>query len=262
MVKEKRTGKGRESGARPARRKGRTGTRGGRRYWLYGRHAVAAALANEARRVHRVRLVEPDELALSWVAVEVSDTDSLEALLPVGAVHQGIAAEVSPLADLDLADFIAAESGAQSTRLVILDQVSDPRNVGAIMRTAAAFGVAAIVLPQRHSPPESGALAKAASGALEKVPLIRVANLARALEQLKAAGFWCYGLDADAERELAEVELAPKAALILGGEGHGLRRLTREHCDVVLRVAMAPGSESLNVAATAAITLHAAFASA
>lgn len=258
MVKGKRSGKPRESAARAARRNPHTG----RRYWLYGRHAVTAALANEARRVHRVRCLEQDELDLSWVAVEVSNTDSLEDILPPGAVHQGIAAEVSPLADVDLTDFLRAGSDQESTRLVILDQVNDPRNVGAILRTAAAFGIAAIVMPQRHSPPESGALAKAASGALEKVPLIRVGNLARALEQLKDAGFWCYGLDAGAEQELSQVELAAKAAVILGGEGQGLRRLTREHCDIVLRLPMASGNESLNVSAAAAITLYTAFTAA
>lgn len=257
MVKEKRSGKSRAGSPRAGRRRPQT-----KRYWLYGRHAVRAALANEARRVHRVYCLDPGELDLSWVAVEKVDADSLEATLPPGAVHQGIAAEVSPLAEVDLADIAAGGDNGENIRLVILDQVSDPRNVGAILRSAAAFGIAAIVLPQRHSPPESGALAKAASGALEKVPLIRVGNLARALEQLKEAGFWCYGLDAGAELELGKVEIAPKAALILGGEGQGLRRLTLEHCDHVMRVAMAPGNESLNVSAAAAITLHAVFASA
>ena len=230
------------------------------RFWIYGLHAVAAALANPERRVQRV-LATPELLGrgLPWLdAGTVTETSraEIERRLPPGAVHQGVAAEADPLPELDLEDVCRATADAASAAVVVLDMVSDPQNVGAVLRSAAAFGAAALVLPEHGAPEATGALAKAASGALETVPLVRVVNLRRGLDILKEAGFWCVGLAGDAEAVLGRTELPPRAALVLGAEASGMRRLTREACDLLVRIPIAPAVESLNVSAAAAITLH------
>lgn len=243
----------------PSRPPGRT--RSGRGpIWLYGLHAVAAALANPEREIRRV-LATPDLLArgLPWLAgvpaSEVSRAD-IEKRLPPGAVHQGIAAEVAPLPGRDVDDICRAAANAARTAVLVLDIVSDPQNVGAILRSAAAFGAAAVILPEHGAPEATGALAKAASGALETVPLVHVVNLRRALDRLKEAGFWCIGFDGEAETALGQAELPARAALLLGAEGTGLRRLTREACDLLVRIPIAPAVESLNVSAAAAVALY------
>src|SRR5258708_14958035 len=185
---------------------------GGKKMWLYGIHPVLAALANRRRGAGRVVLaagaegsVGPrlDVLAQSHPSglprPEILTRDSIERVLPRGAVHQGVAAQVQGLDDTDIEDICRATDGQDGARVVILDQVTDPHNVGAVIRSAAAFGAAAVILPERNSPGDGGVLAKAASGALERVPLVRVVNLARALGRLKQAGFWCVGLDGDAQ---------------------------------------------------------------
>jgi 23S rRNA (guanosine2251-2'-O)-methyltransferase len=171
-------------------------------------------------------------------------------------VHQGIAAQLDALEEPDIEDIVRATEGLESARVVVLDQVTDPHNVGAIIRSAAAFGTAAVVMPERNSPPSTGTLAKAASGAIEHVPLVRVVNLARALDRLKQAGFWCVGLDAGATTALHAADLSGKVAVVLGAEGEGLRRLTREHCDLMVRIPISRGMESLNVSNAAAIALY------
>jgi 23S rRNA (guanosine2251-2'-O)-methyltransferase len=256
--------------ARMRRRKHRGGTpaadadsgapaRGGGTLWLYGQHTVDAALANPRRQVRRHLVTEREngQRRAGQPAAEFVERRAIERLLPPGAAHQGVAIEVLPLAPVPLHEVLDRPVGQR--RLVVLDQVSDPRNVGAILRSAAAFAVDALVLTHRHAPPESAALAKAASGALESVPLVRVANLAQALDEMARAGLWRVGLDADAAGDLGAVDLSGDLALVLGAEGRGLRRLTAERCDLLARLPMAGRMASLNVSAAAAIALYLAF---
>lgn len=227
--------------------------------WLYGLHAVAAALANPRRRCHRLLATRQGEEGLGDAAgreprPQIVDKHEIDRLLPSGAVHQGIALLADPVAEADIED-ILADPPARAV-LVVLDQATDPRNVGAVLRAAAAFDALAVIMPERHSPADTGVLAKAASGAFEIVPLVRVTNLARGLERIKAAGFWCIGLDGGGATTLAEADLSGRIALVLGAEGSGLRRLTREHCYLVARIPMSGRIESLNVATAAAIALY------
>ena len=233
--------------------------------WLYGRHAVAAALANPDRRGRRVLalaaaageitpLLAAARATLPPGAPELVERRALEQLLPPGAVHQGMALAADPLPPRHLEDLLAVAIEPQI--LVVLDQVTDPHNVGAVLRSAAAFGAAAVIVPEHGAPAITGVLAKAASGALESVPLIRVTNLARALEQLKEAGFWLVGLEGAADTALAAMNLPPRVALVLGAEGSGLRRLTREHCDFLARLATPGARASLNVSNAAAVALY------
>lgn len=232
-------------------------------YWLYGHHAVTAALGNPERKLLRLARtgadIEPGEVeggSGDWPDWEQVPRDILESWLPAGAVHQGIAAKVHPLPERGIEDVVELAADQEQAVVMILDQVTDPQNVGAILRSAAAFGAIAVVLTERHAAPESGSLAKAASGALEHVPLVRVANLARALETLKKGGFWIAGLAAEAERTLAGAKLKGKVGLALGAEGPGLRRLTREHCDLLVRLPTGGPIDHLNVSNAAAVSLY------
>jgi len=244
-------------GARRTNRRETSAPTRSQAYWLYGRHAVEAALANPVRQVHRVVALPGTPPPAGAAAVEAVDGDELGALLPADAVHQGLAAQVSPLPDSGLEDACTPD-GAGGNIVVVLDRVSDPRNIGAVLRSAAAFDARALVLPDRHTPAESAAMAKAASGALELVPVIRVTNLARALDRLAELGYWRYGLTAGEGAALDELDLAGNCVLVLGAEGEGLRRLTAEHCDVLAHLPIADRIDSLNVSAAAAIALFAA----
>jgi 23S rRNA (guanosine2251-2'-O)-methyltransferase len=219
---------------------------------------VVAALGNPARRLRRLVLTEEAEATLQarlpqpWaIAPERMERGRIDHLLGRDAVHQGIALLADPLAPPPL-QVVLERPGP----LVVLDQVSDPRNIGAILRSAAAFGAAAVIMQDRNAPEETGALAKAASGALENVPLLRAVNIARTLIALKAAGVWTVGLAAgtDALRGAALAER--RVALVLGEEGEGLRRLTRETCDELAGLPMPGSMESLNVSAAAAVALY------
>ncbi len=224
-------------------------------YWLYGTHAVRAALGNPARKVRRVLATREAASGLPPdAAPERAEAAAIASLLPPGAVHQGLAALVDPLSPPPLADAIAASPGP----VLVLDQVTDPRNVGAILRSAAAFGAAAVIVQDRHAPLEGGAMARAAAGALERVPLLRAVNLARTLEALKQAGLWIVGLDAEAPTTLAQAGLGDRRlALVLGAEDEGMRRLTREACDLTVRLPQRATVESLNVSVAAAVALYA-----
>ncbi len=234
--------------------------------WIYGRHAVAAALDNPARRIRRIVATQESLPSLEPMlasaqadlpaAPEILDRRALALLLPEDAVHQGIAIAADPLPRRELAELLSElREGAGPNIIVVLDQVTDPHNVGAILRSAAAFAALAVVVPDHGTAPASGVLAKAASGGLEIVPLVRVGNLARALEHVKAAGFWCVGLEAEAAESLASLDLPERVALVLGAEGGGLRRLTREHCDFLARLPTRGGA-SLNVSNAAAVALY------
>ena len=223
--------------------------------WLYGIHAVAAALANPNRRLRRLLLTEEAEAALPgkpWpLATERTDRSRLDQLLGRDVVHQGAAVLADPLSPPALAQVVERPGP-----LLVLDQVTDPRNVGAVLRSAAAFGAAGVVAQDRNAPEETGALAKAASGAMETMPLLRAVNLARTLVALKAAGFWTVGLTANAPPLSGPALSERRVALVLGAEGSGLRRLTRDTCDEVAGLAMPGQMESLNVSAAASVALY------
>lgn len=229
------------------------------RFW--GRHAVFAALANPERTIKRIwgtrealgQLDLPPIIPVSYA--EVTD---LARLVARDAPHQGLVIEVDPLEGVYLGDVLQAEVDADSRRpLVILDQVTDPHNIGAVLRSAAAFDAAAIVTQDRHSPPENGVIARSASGALETVPWVRVVNLSRALEEIAEAQYWRIGLTGGTETTLAETLDGSRVALVLGSEGDGIRHNVMEHCDVLARLPISPRMESLNISNAAAIALYA-----
>jgi len=232
------------------RRKERDGT-----VVLYGWHTVTAALANPNRKFHALlatenaaRRLAEDGVSLP-TATHIVRAEAIAARLPPGAVHQGLLAEPDPL------EAPAVEELASQGLVLVLDQVTDPHNVGAIVRSAAAFGVAAVVTTSRHSPEATGVLAKSASGALEHVPIIEVTNLARGLTTLKERGFTVIGLDSEASSDLAAMDLGPPLALVVGAEGKGLRQLTRVTCDQLARLTLPGKITSLNVSNAAAVTL-------
>lgn len=227
------------------------------RFW--GRHAVEAALANPRRNIRKL-WVTPDILGTLDLSnkfpVETAGVADLARLVPHDAPHQGMVVEADPLEEIAIEDLLAeAEDGRP---LLVLDQVTDPHNVGAIMRSAVAFNALGVVTQDRHAPPESGALAKSASGALEILPWCRVVNLARALDIIADAGFWRVGLAGEADSSLAEALGPTRIALVLGAEGAGLRPNIAEHCDALAALPISDRIESLNVSNAAAISLYAA----
>src|SRR5215469_2699739 len=226
--------------------------------WLYGLHAVAAALANPQRRLRRLVLTEEAEQTLAarmpppWpLPPERIERGRLDQMLGHSVAHQGAALLADPLATPSLQHALERPGP-----LIVLDQVTDPRNVGAILRSAAAFGVAAVITQDRNAPEETGALAKAASGALETIPLLRAVNIARTLIALKAAGLWTVGLDAGGAALSGPSLDGRRVALVLGAEAEGLRRLTRETCDEIAGLRMPGKMESLNVSAAASVALY------
>lgn len=259
---KKRKGGGHMSGSRTDRRPGQR-PHSGSGFWLYGFHAARSALANPRRTVHRAILSQRAQAELGAkllgdIPVEIAAPDAVGRVLPPGSVHQGIALLCEPLPRLDLETVLdGIPAGPGNRRVVaVLDQVTDPHNEGAILRSAAAFGVAAIVVQDRHAPPESGALAKAASGALDIVPRIVAVNISRTLEDLGRLGFWRIALAGDGEMALDEAAREGDIAIVLGAEGSGIRRLVREHCDTGAFIPMDAAMESLNVSNAAAISLY------
>ncbi|MEK9670871.1 MAG: 23S rRNA (guanosine(2251)-2'-O)-methyltransferase RlmB [Rhodospirillaceae bacterium] len=248
--------------ARPSNRQ--SGGGGGGGAWIFGRHAALAALRNPARDVRRIaalagmakELAEIQDFPTFRPRVEVMERDAIERLVPRGAVHQGIAVLAAPLADPGVEGLCAELEAWKSAIVLILDQATDPHNVGAVLRSAAAFGAAAVITQDRHAPEVTGTLAKAASGALENVPLVAATNISRAMKLLKDAGFWCLGLDGDARTKIADADVSGKVALVLGAEGAGLRRLVKENCDTLVHIPIADAMESLNLSTAAGISLY------
>ncbi len=232
-----------------------------RAYWLYGFHAVRAALLNPNRQIRRMVAIKPaaeklaEESKKRGISANVLSPQDIGRLVPPDAVHQGVAIEVMPLPEQSLEEYLAQTK--EHKPLILLDQVTDPHNVGAILRSAAAFDAGAVIVTRDHAPQESAILAKASSGGIEIVPLLPVTNLTQCMETLKKHGYWCIGLDGEAKQTIAEAKLSAKTALVLGAEGRGLRRLTGERCDLLVRLPISPAMESLNVSNAAAVALYA-----
>lgn len=225
--------------------------------WLFGHHAVRAALANPDRKCRQLLLTP--EAAKDWpdagMTPTIVDRTEIDRHVPAGAVHQGVALLADPLPELALEDVLF--SAAPDALFVLLDQVTDPHNVGAILRSCAVFGVTALIMPDRNAATATGTLAKTASGALEAVPIVRVVNLSRTIRQLQEADVWVIGLEGIAEKPLEAVVRPGRVALVLGAEGPGLRRLTGETCDTLGHLPTAGEFASLNVSNAAAVALYA-----
>lgn len=227
--------------------------------FIWGRHPVLAALANPARRgmgrlmVSEDRALEIEQQNLAnGHRIEVIDSQQLTRILPPGAVHQGMVFKVQPLEGITLEELAADARGV----IVMLDQLTDTQNIGAIFRSALAFGARGIVVQDRHTPALAGALAKAAVGATERLPCARVANLSRALEKLADLGWRAVGMDGEAELTLEQALDNRPTVIVMGSEGDGVRRLVAEHCEVMAKIPMPGGFESLNVSNAAAIALY------
>ncbi|MBU4435449.1 MAG: 23S rRNA (guanosine(2251)-2'-O)-methyltransferase RlmB [Alphaproteobacteria bacterium] len=226
--------------------------------WIWGTHAVEAALNNPARPAPKRLLVTADRAkrlapnVAKLPCVQIMEGKDIARQLPQGAVHQGIALKIDEPEALSIAEIGAPAQGV----IVMIDQITDPQNIGAIFRSAAAFGVKAVILQDRHAPALTGVLAKTAVGAVDKCPYVRVVNLSRALEELADMGWRAVGLAGDAEETLDAVLDGAATVLVLGSEGEGVRRLVAEHCDAMGKIAMPGGFESLNVSAAAAIALY------
>ena len=241
--------------------------------WLYGVHACLAAIANPERDIRRIVVASQsaDDLEIPVCdaanaafeacqtprpQIEWRDKREVHDLVPREAVHQGIAIETSNLSHPVIEDLIESAKGLQNACVVVLDQASDPRNIGAVMRTAVAFGALAVIVQDKYAPDITGAMAKAASGAVERLPYIKVTNIARTLDQLKAAEFRCVGFDGHTDNVLTDKTLKGKNAIILGAEGAGMRRLTRETCYLLVKIPIGDAVESLNLANAASIALY------
>ncbi|MDY6407585.1 MAG: 23S rRNA (guanosine(2251)-2'-O)-methyltransferase RlmB [Pseudomonadota bacterium] len=227
--------------------------------YLFGRHPIELALKNKRRQI--LELYHTSD-ALSGIRIPMGtktrcvDRSFLDTLVGKDALHQGLVARVVPLSQPTLDEMLKAVASKETALVIILDQITDPHNIGAILRSAAAFDVDAVIVPETGTPAETGTLAKSASGALELIPMIRVSNLIRAMEKLKKADFWCIGLDGYASDSITGTKLPKRCAFVMGSEGDGMRRLTQENCDYSVRLPMNPVIESLNVSNAAALTLY------
>lgn len=223
---------------------------------LYGKHACLAALNNNQRKILKIFITKnfdastlPAKLS---IVPQLITNEEIEKIIPDGSVHQGIIIETMPLSEPGIS-YVEKKGGI----VVILDQVTDPQNIGAILRTATAFNVTAIIIPKDNAPEESASLAKAASGALEIVPIIRVTNLVRTIEDLKKHDYWFIGMDGQTDTDIGGIkDVSRNTALVMGAEGKGLRRLTREACDFIAKIPISSKVESLNVSNAAAIGLY------
>ncbi|AIL65572.1 Putative TrmH family tRNA/rRNA methyltransferase [Rickettsiales bacterium Ac37b] len=236
--------------------------------WLYGKHAVFAALKNPNRKCYTLLITKHiyPEIFNSAIPnnkkikIITTDVNTIASKLPNAAVHQNMALEVATLPEISL-EYLINNFKDNRNSIIILDQITDTHNIGAILRSAAAFNCLCVILPRNHAPNETNTMAKSASGALESVPLVRVTNLAHTINYLKSVGYWCIGLDASSTTYLEHNKLPDKTVFIMGNEETGLRRLTKENCDFLMKIPMSDKIESLNVSNAAAITLYTFFLS-
>ncbi len=243
----------------------KTGQNSGGNLWIYGRHAVAAAVGNLRREILKVLCtketageIKPllEKARRNAEIMKITDRREIEKNLPSDAVHQGFAALVKPLENILLEDICSLAEVKNECRVLMLDQVTDPQNVGAIIRSCAAFGADALIVQDKNSPEESGAMVKASAGTIELLPVCRVTNLSRALEMLKKKEFWIVGLDGYARKDINDMSRAAKTVVVMGSEGKGMRRLVEESCDETVRLPISSKVESLNVSTAAAIALY------
>ncbi|MCI5544018.1 MAG: 23S rRNA (guanosine(2251)-2'-O)-methyltransferase RlmB [Azospirillum sp.] len=227
---------------------------------IYGRHAVLAALSNPHRRISKVMCIKENineiKGKIADNKITIVERRELDKILSAEAVHQGFAAIAEILPGIDVEDICSLAEEKENCYLLVLDQVTDPQNIGAIIRSCAAFGSLALMVQDKNSPQESGAMLKAAAGTFENMPVCRVTNLSRALEQLKKAGFWIVGMDGYAQTNIDKLNKKGKLAVVMGSEGKGMRRLIEESCDITVRLPIAEGVESLNVSTAAAVVLY------
>ena len=221
--------------------------------WIYGKHAVRAAVLNKNRQIFKVVVLPQNRDFLSdlSVKIEVVDKNYFSSLFGKDTIHQGCAAQVLPLDEIFLEDL-----PDDDRPIVFLDQVTDPQNIGSILRASAVFGAKAVVLPEMNSPEVTAVIAKVASGALESVPLIKVKNLVQSIKMLKKSGYWCVGLDERGDKTIGEMDLSGKFVLIIGSEGQGMRRLTRENCDFLVQLPSSGDFTTLNAAQAATVSLY------
>ena len=234
---------------------------------LYGFHAVEAAWLNPQRHIEALYCTQnaldgfeglihkARKNGLERPAPTLVDKNDLEAALPPGAVHQGLGLVCAPLPELGIEDILIRLNDAENALIVILDQVTDPHNVGAILRSACAFNADAVIMQTKHAPELNGVLAKTACGALEHIPVVYETNLSRSIERLQEDGYFVYGLDERGE-DIGSIDTAAKSVLVLGAEGPGIRRLVKEHCDTLLRLPMSGQMPSINVSNAAAVALY------
>lgn len=226
---------------------------------IYGRHAVLAALANPRRQIDKLLCTKEAAAEIRQtgkISPQIVERREIDKLLPPDAVHQGFALFCGRLPFCTLDDVLDMAASKEKCHVLILDQVTDPQNIGAIIRSAVAFNTLALILQDKNSPLESGAMDKAAAGMMEHLPVARVTNLSRAIEKLKDAGFWTVGMDGYAQTAIDQLNKSGKTAVIMGSEGKGMRRLVEESCDIAVRLPISPLTESLNVATAAAIALY------
>ncbi len=227
---------------------------------LYGKHAVLSALNNPNRKISKILCTKENadliRKASPQAAFTIVDRKEIDKILPHDAVHQGLAAYSSELPSASLEDIITQADELEKCHILILDQVTDPQNIGAIIRSCVAFNTLALILQDKNSPSETGAMVKASAGTIEHLPICRVTNLSRAIEQLKKAGFWIIGMDGYATTTVDKMNKSGKTAIIMGSEGKGMRRLIEESCDSTIKLPMNEKVESLNVSTAAAIVLY------
>jgi len=226
--------------------------------YLYGKHVVDLAIKNPRRKILEIYATKETMTEMNLpknMSIRPADKRLLDTIVGQGAVHQGIVAKCESLPPVDFKAFVHSVEDKEKALVIILDQVTDPHNIGAIMRSAVAFNASAVIMPETGAPGESGTLAKSASGATELIPLIRVSNLAHAMDILKKADFWCIGLDGYANDFITDHKLPKRCALVLGAED-GMRRLTMENCDMVVKLPMNSAIESLNVSNAAAVAMY------